>query len=59
MRLLNLKPDRTWSFALAVLVSPGPTLTLIDFLPSSGWMNVTVWVPAETETPVLGVSPSG
>jgi hypothetical protein len=37
----------------------GPTFTDTDFFPSSGWMNVTVWVPAETDTLDFGVSPSG
>lgn len=30
------------------LVSPGPTVTLVDFRPFSGWMNVIVCVPGLT-----------
>ena len=43
----------------AVAVPPGFTVTESDFRPSSGWMNVTVWLPALTLTPTLGVLPRG
>src|SRR5262249_42238871 len=41
-----------------VLVSPDLQLALIDFLPFS-LTNRTLCAPAETETPILGVVPSG